>query len=160
MFRRDERPSVSGSGAIRFPRHPKGETPAFDIASMLSVGIVFALFLILLFLYGAPSGVALDTPTSENAAPIPIPDWKVAIDPSGALYFENRVIDRADLTTTLSARLKNDPDATNVLLFLDRSVRIDQFSSVGAALRDLGLSVYYHVRQRRAEIPGIRPADQ
>lgn len=160
MFRRDERPSVSGVGAIRFPRSQKADASIFDVASMLSLGLVVGLFVILLFLYGAPTGVALDTPSSDETTPIPIPDWKIAIDSSGILYFENRAMDLESLTALITQRKLDRPEATNALLFLDRSTRIDQFSKVGVALRKLGISVYYHIRETRAQIPSLRPGDR
>lgn len=107
---------------MRLPRNAKIFKGRLDAAPFVGVFFVLLMFILLHSSLVYFPGVAIELPDSARLPGPSGPTLVVAVDSRGALYFENRVINRSELGVRLKEQLAAMKGPVTLVIQADRSV--------------------------------------
>ena len=93
---------------MKFQRNARIFTGRLDAAPFATVLFLLGIFLLLTSMVYTP-GVRLDLPAANDLPGTDEPGVAVAIDSNGRLYFENQVVEEAELKQKLARAVTNSP---------------------------------------------------
>ena len=141
---------------MKFPRNARIFHGQLDLAPFATVLFLLVMFLFLSSLIYTP-GIQLHLPLADNLPGTDKPKVAVAIDASGRLYFENQLIDEAELKLRLTRAVARATEPLVLVVQADQAVRYDHVVRLGLLAREAGLSDAWLATLPRAYAP---PAGQ
>ncbi|MCS7337220.1 MAG: biopolymer transporter ExbD [Verrucomicrobiae bacterium] len=124
---------------MRFRRTTRVFTGTLDPAPWVAVLFLLVTFLLLAGLVYTP-GVRLQLPVAEGLPGTDKPTVAVALDSNGRLYFENQVIERAELKRRLEAVARNAPEPVVLVVRADKAARHEALLELVMLARDSGIN--------------------
>jgi biopolymer transport protein ExbD len=123
---------------MKFPRNARIFRGRLDAAPLASVFFLLAMFLLLAGLTYTP-GVRLQLPLADDLPGLDRPTIPVAVDSSGRLYFENQLIDEAQLRLRLRQAVTNSAEPLALLVQADKAVTYEQLVRLSLLAREAGM---------------------
>ena len=124
---------------MKFPRNARIFRGQLDVAPFATVFFLLIMFLFLASLVYTP-GIQLQLPLANNLPGNDKLKVAVAIDANGRLYFENQLIEEAELKQRLRQAVTRVKEPLILVVQADRSVRYEQVVRLGLLAREAGLS--------------------
>jgi biopolymer transport protein ExbD len=123
---------------MKFPRNARIHRGHLDAAPYATVFFLLVLFVLLGSLVYTP-GVRLSLPAAEDLPGTDAPSVAVAVDSTGRLYFQNQVIEAADLSTRLRVAVRNVHGPLMLIVHADKAVPYDNIIQLAQLARDAGI---------------------
>ena len=124
---------------MKFPRNARIFRGQLDAAPFAAVFFLLVIFLMLSTLVYTP-GVPLRLPVAGNLPGTDRPTVAVAIDAAGRLYYENQIIEEAQLRTRLRQAVKDSAEPLTLLVEADKAATHDMLMHITLLARDAGIS--------------------
>ncbi len=125
---------------MKFPRNARIFRGRLDAAPFATVLFLLLLFVMLSSLVYTPGiRVPLDLPTADDLPGMDKPSVEVAIDASGRLYFENQMVDEAELRARLRKAAGTAREPLTLIVAADRAVRYETLIRVWLLARSAGI---------------------
>jgi biopolymer transport protein ExbD len=141
---------------MKFPRNARIFRGRLDAAPLASVFFLLAIFLLLAGLIYTP-GVRLQLPLAEDLPGFDRPTVPVAVDSAGRLYFENQLIDEAQLRVRLRQAVTNSPGPLALMVQADKAVTYEQLVRLSLLAREAGIQeALLATLPRPVEKPGAK----
>jgi biopolymer transport protein ExbD len=138
---------------MKFQRNARIFKGQLDAAPFATVFFLLAIFLLLTLMVYTP-GVRLDLPPADDLPGTDKPSVAVAIDTNGRLYFENQLVEEAELKGKLARAVTNSPQPLTLVVQAHKNVTYDRLISLTLLARDAGISSAW-----LATLPRAMPAD-
>lgn len=123
---------------MKFPRNAKHFKGQLDAAPFAGVFLCLVLFLLLNMLVYTP-GVKLSLPAAANLSGISLPSIAVAIDAQGRFFFENRMVDPADLKSRLGDHVRKAGKPLTLVVQADKAASYESIMSLTLLAREAGI---------------------
>ena len=123
---------------MKFPRNARIFRGQLEVAPFAAVFFLLVIFLMLASLLYTP-GVHLQLPVADNLPGTDKPTVKVALDKNGGLYFENQVIEEADLKGRLRQAVKRSTEPLTLIVYMDKDVPYERWLRLTLLARDQGI---------------------
>jgi biopolymer transport protein ExbD len=106
---------------MKFPRNARIFRGQLDVAPFAAVFFLLVIFVLLTTLVYTP-GVHITLPSAPAAdiAGVDGPTVAVAVDKNGRYYYQNRIVNEADLKRALEAEVKKFPQPPTLILLSDQ----------------------------------------
>jgi biopolymer transport protein ExbD len=124
---------------MKFARNARILRGRLDVAPFAAVFFLLAIFVLLSSMVYTP-GVRLDLPGGEGLPGTDRPGVAVAMDATGRLYFENQVIEEADLRTKLSQAAAASAEPLILVVQADKLVTYERIVKLTLLARDAGIT--------------------
>ena len=141
---------------MKFPRHARLLRSQLDAAPLASVFFLLVIFVMLGSHVYVP-GVHVELPTANNLPGTDRPTVTVALDKFNRLYFKDRLITEAELSSRLREAVKNSPEPLTLVVQADSAVTYSNLVRLDLLARDAGFREALHaVLPRLPTTPGKR----
>jgi biopolymer transport protein TolR len=124
---------------MKFPRNSKILRSQFDVAPFAAVFFILVIFLLLAALLPT-AGIPLRPPAADALPGVNPPTVAMAVDASGRLYFENRVVSEPVLKTSLRATVSGAHEPLTLVIHADKAVTYEQIAHLSLLARDCGIT--------------------
>ena len=124
---------------MRFPRNARIFRGQLDASPFVGVLFLVAIFLLLNSSLVFIPGVAIKLPEASNLPGVANPTVTVAVDRTGQLYFDNRVITKDELKLRLHDAVRRIPEPVTLILLADKTVSYDTTIRLVELAREAGL---------------------
>lgn len=124
---------------MRFPHHARIFRGQFDAAPYVGVFFLLVIFLLLTSSMVFLPGVTIQLPQSADLPGTDKPVAVVAVDASGAFYFENQICDETRLQERLRAALERSAQPLTLVARVDRSARAEVLARLALVARAVGI---------------------
>jgi biopolymer transport protein ExbD len=141
---------------MRFQRNSRIFTGRLDAAPFATVLFLLGMFLLLTSMVYTP-GVRIDLPSANDLPGTDKPSVTVAIDTNGRLFFENQVVEEAELRQKLARAVTNSAQPLTLVVQADKNVTHDKFIRLTMLARDAGISSAWLATLPRAMSAGGKP---
>jgi biopolymer transport protein ExbD len=123
---------------MRFPRNAKIFKGQLDAAPFAGVFFLLVIFLLLAALIYTP-GVRVQLPEAVSLPGTDHPTLAVALDASGQLFFDNQIIQPAELKARLRDTVKESSEPITLVVRADKSVRYETLIRLTLLAREAGV---------------------
>ena len=123
---------------MKFPRNARVFRGNLDVTPYASVFFLLVMFVLLGSLVYTP-GVRLSLPVADDLPGTDKPTVMVAVDSNGRLYFQNQMIEEAELKSRLSAAGKKSVEPLTLVIQADKAVSYDNLIHLALLARDAGI---------------------
>ena|SRR6266446_3993855 len=123
---------------MKFPRNARIFRGQLEVAPFAAVFFLLVIFLMLAFLLYTP-GVLLQLPVADDLPGTDKPTVKVALDKNGRLYFEDQVIEEADLKGRLRQAVTRSTEPLTLIVLMDKDVSYEMWLRLTLLARDQGI---------------------
>jgi biopolymer transport protein ExbD len=123
---------------MKFPRNARIFRGQLDAAPFASVFFLLLIFLVLGSLLYTP-GLRIELPIAEDMPGTDQPTVAVAVDHSGQLYFENRIVARAELEARLRQAATHSSTPLTLLVQADKEVTLESLVALRSLARNAGI---------------------
>jgi biopolymer transport protein ExbD len=123
---------------MKFPRNARIFRGQLDAAPFAAVFFLLVIFLMLSTLVYTP-GIPLRLPVAGDLPGTDRPTVAVAIDAAGRLYYENQIIEEAQLRTRLRQAVKDSAEPLTLLVEADKAATHDMLVHITLLARDAGI---------------------
>lgn len=137
---------------MKFPRNARIFRGQLDVAPFATVLFLLLMFLFVSSLVYTP-GVLLQLPLADNLPGTDRPKVAVAIDADGRLYFENQLINEAELKQRLHQAVSRVAEPLILVIQADQAVRYEQALHLALVAREAGFSDAWLATLPRAYAP-------
>lgn len=124
---------------MRFPRNARIFRGQLDASPFVGVLFLVAIFLLLNSSLVFIPGVAIKLPEASDLPGVANPTVIVAVDRTGQLYFDNRVITKDELKLRLHDAVRRIREPVTLILLADRTVSYDTTIRLVELAREAGL---------------------
>jgi biopolymer transport protein ExbD len=141
---------------MKFPRNVRIH---FDVAPFAAVFFLLVLFLALGTLLPIPGvGLSLQVPTADDLPGIDKPNVAVAVDATGRLFFDNKIVSETELTNQLDRVVHESTVPLTLVIHADKAVTYDQLLHLTLLARNAGVhDALLATLPRVVEKPSARP---
>ena len=123
---------------MKFPRNARIFRSQLDATPFASVFFLLLIFLTLGSLLYTP-GVRIELPVAEDMPGTDQPTVAVAVDHSGQLYFQNRIVGKTELEARLREAAAHSTTPLTLLVQADKEVTLDSLVSLRSLARNAGI---------------------
>ncbi|MBI3850918.1 MAG: biopolymer transporter ExbD [Verrucomicrobia bacterium] len=123
---------------MKFSRNAKIFRGQLDAAPFAGVFFLFVIFLVLASLVYTP-GVRIQLPAAADLAGTDHPTIAVAVDKNGQLYFENQLIQEAQLKNRLKAAVQKSTEPLTLVVLADVEVKYTDQVRLLLLAREVGI---------------------
>jgi len=123
---------------MKFPRRAKLFRNPFDMTAYAAVFFLMVIFLVLGAQRYTP-GVKIELPVADDLPGTDKSTVAVAMDENGRYYFDNQVIEEADLKKRLASRASATPQPIVLVIYADKAVRQERVIRLALLARDAGI---------------------
>ncbi len=124
---------------MRLPRNVRIFRGQLDAAPFMGVFFILLIFILLHTSLVSHPGVEIELPVAGELPGPAGPTLVVAVDESGALYFENQALRRADLESRIADRVRDLGDSTTLVVQADAAVSQKRLIQVAELARRAGV---------------------
>ena len=124
---------------MKFPRNARIFRGQLDAAPFATVFFLLVIFMMLGSLVYTP-GVHIRLPVADNLTGTDSPTVKVAIDANGRLYFENQVIEEAQLRSELRKAANASSEPLTLVIQADQAASQEMLVRLSLLARDAGIT--------------------
>jgi len=124
---------------MKFPRNARIFRGQLDAAPFATVFFLLVIFMMLGSLVYTP-GVHIRLPVADNLTGTDSPTVKVAIDANGRLYFENQVIEEAQLRNELRKAANASSEPLTLVIQADQAASQEMLVRLSLLARDAGIT--------------------
>lgn len=125
---------------MKFPRNSKILRSQFDFAPFAAVFFLLLIFLMLGMLITTP-GVSLQVPVADDLPGTAAATVGVAVDASGRLFFDNRMVDERQLKAQLHETVRTSREQLTLVIHADRSVTYEELLRLTQLARGPGIGI-------------------
>jgi len=123
---------------MKFPRNARVLRGNLDVTPYASVFFLLVIFVLLGSMVYTP-GVRLNLPVADDLPGTDKPTVNVAVDSIGRLYFQNQLIEEAELTSRLRDIIRKSTDPFTLVVQADKAVPYDNLIRLAVIARDAGI---------------------
>jgi len=123
---------------MRFPRNAKIFKGQLDAAPFAGVFFLLVIFLLLASLIYTP-GVRVKLPEAAGLPGTERPALAVALDANGQLFFDNQIIQPAELKARLQDAVKKSGEPLTLIVRADKSVKYETLIGLTLLAREAGV---------------------
>jgi biopolymer transport protein ExbD len=123
---------------MKFTRNARIFRGQIDAAPFAGVFFLFVIFLVLASLVYTP-GVKIQLPEATDLPGADHPTRAVAVDANGQLYFENQLVQKAQLKTRLKEAVKKSTEPLTLVVRADKAVTFETLARLTLLAREAGI---------------------
>jgi biopolymer transport protein ExbD len=123
---------------MKFQRNARILKGQLDAAPFVALFVLLSIFLLLSSLIYTP-GLHLNLPFAQGFAGTDKPNVKVAIDPSGRLYYQNQWVEEGELRGKLKAEAQKTAGLA-LVVYPDRAVSYEMLVRLAGLAREADIS--------------------
>ena len=143
---------------MKFPRNARIFRGQLDAAPFAAVFFLLVMFVMLASLSYTP-GVHIQLPSADDLPGTDKPPVTVAIDANGRLYYDNQLIEEAELKSRLRQAVRNASDPLTLVVEADEAVTYKTLLHVTMLAREAGIiDGHLATLPRAVASPRLRPA--
>jgi biopolymer transport protein TolR len=124
---------------MKFPRNARIFRGQLDAAPFASVFFLLVIFVLLTTLLYTP-GVQIELPKAGELPGTDQPALAVALDKSGRVYFENRVVSTNELQSRLREAVKDSNAALTLVVQADKDVTEESLVNLAMLAHNAGIN--------------------
>ncbi len=141
---------------MKFPRRTRLLRNPFDATAYAAVFFLMVIFVSLGSRLYTP-GVKINLPTADNQPGTDKPTITVAMDEHGRYFFQNRMVEAAELKNNFTTATKQSPEPLTLVILMDKAVQFEDLLQLQLLARDAGISEALVATLPRANASLVRP---
>ena len=141
---------------MKFPRRTRLLRNPFDATAYAAVFFLMVIFVSLGSRLYTP-GVRINLPTADNQPGTDKPTLTVAMDEHGRYYYQNRMVEAAELKNSFITAAKQSPEPLTLVILMDKAVQFEDLLQLQLLARDAGISEALVATLPKANASLVRP---
>jgi biopolymer transport protein ExbD len=141
---------------MKFPRRTRLLRNPFDATAYAAVFFLMVIFLMLGSRLYTP-GVKINLPVADHQPGTDRPTLTVAMDESGRYFFQNQIIESAELQERFTTAAKQAPEPLTLVILMDKATRFDKVLQLQLLARDAGIADALIATLPRASVTPVPP---
>ena len=141
---------------MKFPRRTRLLRNPFDATAYAAVFFLMVIFVSLGSRLYTP-GVKINLPTADNQPGTDKPTLTVAMDEHGRYYYQNRMVEAAELKNSFTTAAKQSPEPLTLVILMDKAVQFEDLLQLQLLARDAGISEALVATLPKANASLVRP---
>jgi biopolymer transport protein ExbD len=141
---------------MKFPRRTRLLRNPFDATAYAAVFFLLVIFVSLSSRLYTP-GVKISLPTASDLPGTDKPTVTVALDEFGRYYYQNQMIEAAELQAQLREASTNSPEPLTLVILADEAVRYKDLQRLQMLARDAGINEAIGANAPQLGVPLAHP---